>query len=408
MVVKGFTPHEDQRRVINQIENPSVKFITLVTGRQWGKTMLGMNMLLKWSISSSNITSMWVSPIYKQAKKVLEEIEKACGGSQIVKSINKSNMEVTFTNGSKILFRSGERADNLRGSTLDYLVVDEAAFIQDEIWDNVLRQMVMVKGKKVLFISTPRGKNFLYGLHLRGQDPDQDKYAALNGTSYDTPFISKEELEEAKDTLPNDVFRQEILAEFIDSGGEVFKDIDKYCTIPSWINRDPQLNYYAGLDLGRSNDYSVLTILDENGNVVHVWRDRHKPWDEIVRNVITIIKRYNATLTIEVNNVGDVIYEQIKKEYRNTHPFVTTNASKQNIIEDLIYALNQGNLNLPTIELFTPLNQELKVFTFEYSPKTRMVKYGAQAGYHDDCVMSLAIAFNCMKQKKTQGSYYVY
>ena len=408
MVVKGFTPHADQRRVINTIdENPEAKFITLVTGRQWGKTLLGINLLLKWSLETPGSSLMWVSPIYKQSKKVLEDIGAVIGGSSIVKSINKSDMEIIFTNKSRILFRSGEREDNLRGNTLDYLIIDEAAFIKDEVWDTVLKQTVMVKGKRVLFISTPKGKNFLYSLSIRGEDPDQHKYLALKGTSYDTPYISKDELDEAKETLPEDIYKQEILAQFIDSGGEVFKDIDTYCILPNWIQPSSK-KHYAGLDLGRANDYTVLTILDEDGKVVKIYRDRMKPWLEIVTNVINEIKKYNTTLFVEVNNVGDVIYEQIKKEHYNTHPFITTSNSKQNIIEDLIYGLNNQNLILPSPTLFSPLHQELKTFTFEYSPKNRTIKYGAQQGHHDDTIMSLAIAYNCLKQKKTTGSYYVY
>ena len=190
MVVKGFTPHADQRRVINTIdENPEAKFITLVTGRQWGKTLLGINLLLKWSLETPGSSLMWVSPIYKQSKKVLEDIGAVIGGSSIVKSINKSDMKIIFTNKSRILFRSGEREDNLRGNTLDYLIIDEAAFIKDEVWDTVLKQTVMVKGKRVLFISTPKGKNFLYSLSIRGEDPDQHKYLALK-EHLTTPLIS--------------------------------------------------------------------------------------------------------------------------------------------------------------------------------------------------------------------------
>lgn len=408
MVVKGFTPHPDQRRVINAIErNPQAKYITLVTGRQWGKTLLGMNMLLKWALTTPNATIMWVSPIYKQSKSVLDAVTNAIAGTEVVVSINKSDLEIKLFNNTNILFRSAEREDNLRGNTLDYLIVDESAFIKDTVWDNVLKQTVLVKGKRVLFISTPKGKNFLYNLSLRGEDTDQPLYLSLKGSSYDTPFITNEELDEARDTLPEDIFRQEILAEFIDSGGEVFKDIDNYCTIPTFTEPLGK-KYYCGLDLGRSNDYTVLTILDEDGNVVYIYRDRHKPWSEIVNNVIKHVKRYKATLFIEVNNVGDVIYEQIKKVYQNTHPFITTNSSKTNVIEDLIYGLNNGNLMLPNKDCFSPLYTELKVFTFEYNPKTRNIRYAAQEGHHDDCVMSLAIAYNSLKQKKTTGSYYVY
>lgn len=408
MEIRAFTPHPDQRRVINAIEGSEAKYIILTTGRQWGKTMLGINMLLKWALTTPNASTMWVSPVYSQSKRVMSIMYQAIADTKVVKSINKSEMVIELFNGSNILFRSAEREDNLRGHTLDYLVVDESAFIKDVVWDTVLRQTTLIKGRRVLFISTPRGKNFLYSLHIRGLDPTQTAYLSLRGSSYDTPYISKEELDEAKESLPDDIFRQEIMAEFIDNGGEVFTNIDEYCKINQWSTPQGGKTYYAGLDLGRTNDWTVLTIFDEYGNVVYIWRDRQKSWEYIVGEVLKHTKRYNANLLVEVNNVGDVIYEQLKKEYQKAEPFVTKNDNKQNIIEDLLYGLNKGEVMLPTEELFGPLYAELKTFTFEYSPKTRRVSYKARDGMHDDCIMSLAIGYNCLKQKKTKGTYYVY
>tara|TARA_R110000822_G_scaffold95196_7_gene217854 strand:+ start:1599 stop:2822 length:1224 start_codon:yes stop_codon:yes gene_type:complete len=407
MVVKGFTPHKDQRLKIDLMEKPGVKFIILTTGRQWGKTLLGQNMLLKWALENTKSRSMWVSPVYSQAKKVFDTLVQAVGGTAVVKGINRSELRISFINGSSIIFRSGERADTLRGNTVDYLVVDEAAFIKDDVWNMVLKQTTMVKGKKVLFISTPKGKNFLFDLNLRGESSEYPTYLSLRGTSFDTPFISEDELIDAKRVLPDDIYRQEILGEFVDDGGEVFKDIHTYCVLPEF-NYVPGTKYYGGLDLGRSNDYTVLTIFNENGDVAFMYRERQKPWDTIVGEVVNIVKKYNCQLQVEVNNIGDVIFEQIKKQHQNTHPFVTTNSSKQNIIEDLIYNLSEGNIRLPSAELFEPLSNEMKAFTFTYSPRTRSIRYEAQQGHHDDTIMSMAIALNTMKSKKTMGSYYVY
>lgn len=405
--VQGFTPHKDQRRVIDTIENTDAKYFTLTTGRQWGKSWLGENLILKWSLENQSNTLMWVSPVYSQAKKVFNELIYAVGDSSIVKTINRSNLEISFVNGSKIIFRSGERPDTLRGYTLDYLVVDEAAFIKDEVWNTVLKQTVLVKGKKCLFISTPKGKNWFYTLSLRGKDPEQNNYVSLKGTSYDTPYISKEEVEEARKSLPEDIFRQEMLGEFIDSGGEVFTNIEDYCVLQRFEEPKSGVKYYAGIDFGRQNDYTVVTILDDTGNVVYIYRERHKEWSVIISEIKRILNKYKALTFVEVNNIGDVIYEQLKREYKNIEPFVTTNSSKQNIIEDLIYALNEGQLRLPNQDLFSPLYSELTTFTYTYSPKTRRIQYSAIEGAHDDIIMSLSIGYYSFKQKKTKGHYYI-
>ena len=406
--VKGFTPHLDQLSKIELIENPNVKYITLTTGRQWGKTMLAQNLLLKWGLENNSSTLMWVSPVYSQCRKVFTDIVNAIEGTPILKSANKSNLNIILVNGTKLLFRSGERQDTLRGYTLDYLIVDEAAYLRDDVWNLVLKQTTLVKGKKVLFISTPKGKNYFYRLAARGLSEDDPSYLTLVGSSYDTPYISNDELEEAKRTLPEDIFRQEILGHFIDSGGEVFTNIDNYCVLDNWELPVSTNKYYAGIDFGRQNDYSVLTIIDENGKVVYVYRDRHKSWDDIIKNMADKLKQYKAQAQVEINSIGDVLFENLKKLYPNIHPFLTSSSSKQNIIEDLIYATNELKVSLPTEALFSPLYQELKLFTYEYSMKTRNIKYSAPQGAHDDTIMSLAIAYNTIKERKTKGVYNIY
>ena len=102
------------------------------------------------------------------------------------------------------------------------------------------------------------------------------------------------------------------------------------------------------------------------------------------------------------------LFEELKKRVNKTEAFVTSNSSKQEIIEDLIYALNEGLIQLPNRDVYAPLYQELGTFSYEYSLKTRKVKYGALEGAHDDTVMSLALAYHTLKKRKTKGTYYVY
>jgi phage FluMu gp28-like protein len=286
-------------------------------------------------------------------------------------------------------------------------VVDEAAYIKDEVWNTVLRPTVLVNGKKVLFISTPKGRNWFYNLAMRGMSDEYPQYKTFYATSFDTPFITAEELEEAKLSLPETIYKQEILAEFIDDGGEVFGSLKNCCVLPHYPNYDPSKKYYAGLDFGRQNDYTVLLILNSEGEVVDFYRERQKSWDIIISEVVVKLKKWRPVCFAEVNSIGDVLYEQIKKQYPSVQPFITNNESKQNLIEDLIMGMNESKLKLPTQELNTDLYKELSVFTYEYSPKSRKVKYGSPNGFHDDTVISLALSFHSFKKKATYGTYVV-
>jgi phage terminase large subunit len=360
--------------------------------------MLSENLLLEWSLENPNTTGFWVSPIYSQAKKVYDELCKALNDTGLILTTNRSELWIKLINGSTIHFKSGEKPDNLRGYTLDWLIIDEAAFVKDEIWTEVLRPATLVKGKRVIFISTPKGKNYFYNLYQRGVSNEYPDYVSLKYTSYDTPFISQEEIEDAKQTLPTDIFRQEILAEFIEDGGEVFKNYTDIQLEVMWRKPSSEERYWAGIDLGRQNDFTVLTILNNYNQVCYIYRENKNNWSNIVDNIVSLLQKYNAKTLIEVNSIGDVIYEQIKKRYSKIEPFHTTNKSKEEIINNLIVNINDQILTLPTKELFEPLDTELKVFTYEWSPNTRKVRYTAPAGFHDDCVMSLALAVESKRQ----------
>jgi len=127
----------------------------------------------------------------------------------------------------------------------------------------------------------------------------------------------------------------------------------------------------------------------------------------MTQEIIKRAQKWNATLMVEVNSIGDVIFEQIKKKWTDTHPFTTSSKSKNEIIEGLILDMNEAQVYIPSRELFSHLWDELTVFTYEYNPKTRRLRYGHPNGLHDDTVMSLAIANFCRKTNKTYGQYTV-
>jgi len=392
MEIRLFKPHLKQRECIDRIESSGCKYITIDCGRQFGKSLLAMNLLLKWCLENDNSVGFWVSPIYSQAKKVFDELAKALKNTGLITSLNRTEVWIKFNNGSKIHFKSGEKPDNLRGYTLDFLVMDEAAFMRDEVWNEILRPATLVRGKRILFISTPKGKNYFYTLYNRGTSEDNPDYLSLKYTSYDTPFITKDEIDEAKNSLPDDIFRQEIMAEFIEDGGEVFRSFSQSQLINRWKEPVESERYWAGIDLGRQNDFTVVTIVNNFNEICMIYRERRNNWSNIVDSIVNILKKYNAKAIVEVNSIGDVIFEQIYTRHRKIEAFHTTNTNKEEIINNLIVQINDQTLLLPTKELFEPLDTELRVFTFEYSTKSRKIRYFAPAGHHDDCVMSLAFA----------------
>ncbi len=387
-----YTPHQNQRKIHDAINNGTEKYFVLAIGRQFGKTLLGVNQKLFWALNNRKVKIGWVSPIYAQCKKVFKETSKAFEKKpHIYRNVNKSDLMIEYVTGSTIQFFSAESYDSIRGNTFDYLIIDEFAFIQREAWTEVLRATVLVHGKKVLIMSTPKGKGLfweLFNLHHTN-----DNYRSFSMTSYDNPHIDPKEIDDAKATLPDHIFRQEYLAEFLDDGGSVFRNINDSVRLGL---ATPKL--YFALDLGRADDYTVLTIVNDKNEEVFCERWRHMDWTAIVSLVAAKLNEYKPSGFIECNGTQDAIFEMIlaKITYgkHNIQPFVTTAKNKQSIIEDLIVAFEDKSIGIIGHDF---QKHELEVFTYEYNLKTRNIKYSAPTGLHDDYVMSRAMCYHAFK-----------
>ena len=399
---EGFTPHPKQREILESIIEGPEKYHVICVGRQFGKTLLAENLLLYYAINYPNSDILWCSPVYSQASKVQKELVRAISGSGIIESNNYSSNEITLRTGSRIYFRSTERYDNIRGLTCTYVFLDEAAFMANEAFREAIEPVALVRGQRVILISTPKGRNFFYDLYQLGLSPDNTNYKSYAGKSADSPYISDEAITEAKRTLPPKVFKQEYEAEFIDGGGEVFSDLD-LITVPQWPKKSGKV--YCGIDVGRAEDYTVATFMDQSGNVIDIYRNNNINWSDMVTDIVAKAREYDAQCMIEVNGVGDPIFEQIRRLWPACEPFTTSNRSKQEIIEGLILDVNERGIKIPNHDLFPSLYHEMQIFTYDYSPKTRTIRYGHPQGMHDDTVMSLAIANYCRKQRRNYGSY---
>lgn len=398
----GFSPHVAQRRVIDSILSSDSKYHLAAIGRQWGKTIMAQNLILYWGINNPNSVILWISPVYSQATRVQKELVRAIGMGDIIKHNNYSSNEITLHNGTQIYFRSSERSDTIRGFTCDYGIIDEAAFMHNDAFREAIEPVFLVRGKKIVFISTPKGRNFFFDLYQLGASPDHPNYVSYKGKSEDSPFISHEAIAQAKRTLPEAVFKQEYEASFIDDGGEVFTGLDDLA-FKAWPQKKGQV--YCGIDVGRANDYTVGTFMDSEGQVLEIYRNNNANWNDMVRDLSERIRHYDAQCMIEVNGVGDPIFEQLKRAWPKIDPFTTTNKSKQEIIEGLILDVNERTISIPDSNLFPSLYHEMQIFTYDYSPKTRTIRYGHPPGHHDDTVMSLAITNYCRKQKRSYGQY---
>jgi len=401
MEIKLFTPHIGQKQIINEFANTKHKFGVVASPRQYGKSLLGQNLLLYWLLQHPKQKGAWISPIYNQSKKVFQELVGAA--HEIIVEKNKADLSIKFINGSTLLFLSAERYDSIRGFSFTHVVIDEGAFIKEQAINEAIMPTLTAIGKKCLIISTPKGKNWFYNYWMRGNQRNET-YISFKGDSLDNPYADKEFIAEQRRSLPDDIYRQEYLAEFTDAGSEVFRGIDNISLINSYTHESRE-RCYIGIDTGLSNDYSVLCVFNEHGRILLMDRRNGDNISTIANEFISRMSRYNIVGGfIETNGIGRAMYDLINPKFRRVQPFTTTQDSKTQIVRMLIEDIEQMNLELPTKQLEPQLYKELSLYTYKLGTNGKLT-FTHPNGEHDDMVDALMLANKARNEIKTSRIY---
>jgi hypothetical protein len=209
-----------------------------------------------------------VAPTYRQAKQIhWKGIQEFIPQALVLKK-NEVELSITLKNGSIIELKGAENPDGLRGVKLRGLVIDEIASIRnwDWLWSEVLRPTLTDYQAPAVFISTPKGFNHFYNLFELGQIAN-DNYKSWRYTSYDNPYISEEELNDAKKELTEDTFAQEYLADFRKYTGLVFKEFERSIHVIEPFEISGNYNFYRCFDFGSTNPTVCLWIaVDSDDN----------------------------------------------------------------------------------------------------------------------------------------------
>jgi hypothetical protein len=282
--------------------------------------------------------------------------------------------------------RSADDPDSLRGDGLNRVVIDEAAFVQERAWTEAIRPALSDRLGDALFISTPKGRNWLWRMFVT----EGDDHASFRFPTSTNPFIVAAEIEDAKRHLPERIFQQEYEAEFLDDAGGVFR------RVMDAVNRTApgSGSYVIGVDWGKHEDYTVCTVLDEStGLVVEI--DRFNQIDYAVQTTRlgTLVKRYSPRVILaESNSMGDPLIEQLQRQGMPVEAFATTATSKPQVIEALALAFERDEISIPSEEI---LINELQAYEMERLPSGRM-RYNAPDGMHDDTVMARAMVWDAV------------
>jgi hypothetical protein len=382
-------PHAAQA----EVHRHPARFRVLDAGRRFGKTRLGVMECIDAAVHGG--LAWWVSPTYKMSEvgwRPLRQLSSRIPGT----TVSLSERRVDFPSGGSVTIRSADNPTSLRGEGLNFLVMDECAFIGEDAWLEALRPALSDKKGRALFISTPKGLNWFHTVFQRGQE-DGGEWQSWRKPTSDNPYIDPTEIEAARQSLPERVFRQEYLAEFL-SDGSYFQNVDNAATLTDNEEPDAHAGHHVvgGLDWAMQNDYTVLTLACRNCNRV-IFRDRFNQIDYTYQRarVIDGCQRYQVSgLLPERNSIGQPNIELLIAAGIPILPgadglpgFNTTATTKPALIQRLAGALEHDGFLVPK-----DYADELRAYEVEVMSSGHP-KFGAPDGMHDDRVMSLALAW---------------
>lgn len=392
----------------------SGRIFVVKSKRQVGKTTMAENILLKVAIEHNRTLSCLVEPTLDQARRVYKEMVKAIDETPVIKRKNDSLLELELINGSTIIFKSAEQRDNLRGFTVTgILVVDECAFIQDDIFD-ILQPTTDVHSAPILLISTPKLKQgFFYRYYSAGLAGDNPNIVSIDFNQFDTSFLlPKDKLEQYRTMMPKAQFTTEYLGNFLDSDSILFSNINECVSTPTqgWNE------LYVGIDWGSGagGDYTSVCGFNERKEMVFIDYFNDKSTFEQARYIADLLALNGGkvkNVLAESNSIGTPMIALLKDELdkRNKRdishlvtPFVTTNSEKVRLVNQLQVALEQKAVTLLDDR---GLLVQLSAYEATYNPKTNNVSYNAPQGLHDDNCISTMLALDALEGGRRTGVY---
>lgn len=403
-----FTPKKGQKHIIELAHNNQNKKIVINIFRQYGKSFVCRYLVLEWMQTPDTVVgyitqnSRLANDIYKKFVTMFPE--------ELVKSKNGKDYIIELVNGSKLIFFSVEQTHTIRGFTLDYLIFDEVSHSREytpegeHLYYNIISPLLDAKGKKEIFISTPNGKQgFFYDLYQRAIS-GQRGYVYYKVSVYDDETKTPEWIEEKKAGYPELAWKQEYECEFLDGGLSYFKHY-----LERFIDKqfDWSQKLVGGVDFSSvGSDNTVLTFMNEKKQAIQfiVNGDLDDKYNQIAQ----LLREHQTNLVyclFESNSIGQVMGEQIKKllptGLRNKIDFIyTSNQSKNDYIDKLALDIERGNITF--MENNETLKDEFGTYTYKIS-KTGLKVFNALDGYHDDTVISCALANLAYDRKMTKS-----
>lgn len=384
-----------------QIFDSPARFKVAFCGRRYGKTEVGVDLIIRDGLNTPGIYwwvgVSWKSASMKRAWRLLKIRLRGIG------TIREADKEIHLPNGTQIWLRTGDNLSSLAGEGLRGAVLDEFTLMDERVWTEYIRASLSDYQGWALFIGVPKGRNWGWKLWVRGNDPEAVEWQSWQLPTSSNPYIKLKEIESAKGDLPERVYQQEYEAAVLDDGGAVFRFIKEASCAVRQKQAIPGHTYVAGIDLGKHEDFTVITIFDCTTREL-VYIDRFNKIEYLFQiERLRVACELFRPKVIKIDRLGnDAVCEFLatckypdtttdKDAYFPIEEFVANNANQAQTVQQLAIAFERRRIRIPADA--TALISELEAFGITKLPSGR-TRYEAPSGLHDDCVRSLCLMYD--------------
>ena len=390
-------PHAAQEPVVRS----PARFKVLNCGRRWGKTKIGVKLMLDEARAKPNSLIWWVAPTYRVVKRGYRETLRQLPRDFLTHDPPPDTnfdagrpVVLKLKNGTNIEFYSAERPGGMLGEGVDFVVDgrgshDPVERVGADHPSDAGRQARVAR----LLISTPRGRNWFYKRWLAGQDNENSEWDSWTFPSWTNPHLESSEIQAMKDELPALVFAQEVEAKFLAAGSSVFRWEEKSVQYDQVLDNGfiedvpPKGHVFLGVDLAKTTDYTVFYGTREyDSRNCYYEKLNDVSWPEQKRRLKRAVRQlYKAgataiTLIMDSTGVGDPIVEDMEEAGYDVVPVNFTTLKNKMVVlfakdleEGRAFILDQGDL------------VEFENYAMNMSKAGRMT-YSAPEGEHDDAV----------------------
>lgn len=314
-----------------------------------GKSYVGAYDLLRRAMSEKgrNRLYMVISPTYTILQDAtMRTIYQLADELGVTKEKWKQPPRLVLNNGSEIIFRSGDDPDKLRGPNLSGIWMDEASYMNEEVFNIAIGRLR--EGGDMGFLTatfTPKGMaNWTYNVFGKG---DRENTAIFKSKTSQNPFLAGEFVGAISKQYSDKQASQELDGEFVDSDGAEWPN--SHFGEHIWVDDFPKNEHIT---------ISTLSIDPSKGKDA-----RHGDYSAIVKlardrsNVL-----YCDAVMLKMDS--EQIISRFAKEATDFEPdalVVETNQFQHLLAKQIMVECESRGTDIPIIQLYNTINKDVRI-----------------------------------------------